>query len=260
MSDELTTTSEETSIQETVPRRKKTILLGLVSAVLIVIIGGGVVLYLRGDIRLPGVSTSFPKVMKKVENGKVKCIDVKEREKCLAELILDEAIAGKQEAACVKIDNADLRDGCYDAIAREARDEKICAGISRPVAAEDCVGATLFVKAKTNVDTALCEKIKSGRWQESCYTYIFGEKGTLEYCQTVGLKRDLCVSIVTSAGEEREEASTEEQDSDADGLTDSEEINIYKTDPKNPDTDGDGFKDGDEVKAKYNPKGAGRLQ
>lgn len=259
MTDELTTTSEETSIQEIVPHRKKTLLLGLVSAVLIVIIGGGIVLYLRGDIRLPGASTPLTKVMEKVENGASKCADAKDKEKCLRELVLDEAVAGRQTAACVKIDNTDLRDGCYDAIARETRDPKICAEISRPVAAEDCVGAILFAKAKASVDTALCEKIKSGRWQESCYTYIFREKGTLKYCETVGLKRDLCVSIVTSAGEERGEETTEEQDNDVDGLTDSEEANIYKTDPRNPDTDGDSFKDGDEVKAGYNPKGPGRL-
>ena len=36
-------------------------------------------------------------------------------------------------------------------------------------------------------------------------------------------------------------------DTDGDGLTDSDEINIHKTDPNNPDTDGDGIRDGDEV-------------
>lgn len=36
-------------------------------------------------------------------------------------------------------------------------------------------------------------------------------------------------------------------DSDGDGLTDSEEIDLYGTDPTNPDTDGDGLSDGDEV-------------
>ena len=37
-------------------------------------------------------------------------------------------------------------------------------------------------------------------------------------------------------------------DSDGDGLTDFDELNIYGTDPNNPDTDGDGLKDGEEVK------------
>ncbi len=36
-------------------------------------------------------------------------------------------------------------------------------------------------------------------------------------------------------------------DSDGDGLSDWDEINIYHTDPHNPDTDGDGLSDGDEI-------------
>lgn len=36
-------------------------------------------------------------------------------------------------------------------------------------------------------------------------------------------------------------------DTDGDGLLDTDEINTYKTDPKNRDTDGDGLIDGDEV-------------
>lgn len=48
-------------------------------------------------------------------------------------------------------------------------------------------------------------------------------------------------------------------DTDKDGLFDRDEIKVYKTDPLNPDTDGDGYLDGIEVKAGYNPSGAGRL-
>lgn len=48
-------------------------------------------------------------------------------------------------------------------------------------------------------------------------------------------------------------------DSDGDGLTDGDEVLIWKTDPKNPDTDGDSYPDGDEVKHGYNPLGPGKL-
>ena len=49
-------------------------------------------------------------------------------------------------------------------------------------------------------------------------------------------------------------------DSDDDGVNDYEEVNVYGTDPLNPDTDGDGIKDGDEIKHGRNPKGPGRLK
>lgn len=49
-------------------------------------------------------------------------------------------------------------------------------------------------------------------------------------------------------------------DTDGDGLSDYEEVNIYGTDPFDPDTDKDGMSDGDEVKAGRNPKGPGMLQ
>ncbi|PLX25809.1 hypothetical protein C0580_01385 [Candidatus Parcubacteria bacterium] len=43
-------------------------------------------------------------------------------------------------------------------------------------------------------------------------------------------------------------------DSDYDGLLDEDEINIYFTDPNNPDTDGDGFKDSLEIQYGYSPR------
>jgi len=50
------------------------------------------------------------------------------------------------------------------------------------------------------------------------------------------------------------------KDSDNDGLSDYEEINIYGTNPNNPDTDRDGMKDGEEVKKGRNPLGKGALK
>jgi len=44
-----------------------------------------------------------------------------------------------------------------------------------------------------------------------------------------------------------------EIDSDKDGISDFDEINIYKTDPNNPDTDGDGLSDCEEIDKGLNP-------
>lgn len=42
-------------------------------------------------------------------------------------------------------------------------------------------------------------------------------------------------------------------DTDNDGLSDQDEIFLYRTDPKNPDTDGDGYFDGEEIRHGYSP-------
>jgi len=48
-------------------------------------------------------------------------------------------------------------------------------------------------------------------------------------------------------------------DSDLDGLTDQAELQLYSTDPKNPDTDNDGYYDGTEVVANANPLDANSI-
>lgn len=43
------------------------------------------------------------------------------------------------------------------------------------------------------------------------------------------------------------------KDTDSDGLTDWDELNVYKTSPYIPDTDSDGINDGEEIKLGNNP-------
>lgn len=49
------------------------------------------------------------------------------------------------------------------------------------------------------------------------------------------------------------------KDTDNDGLSDGDEILVWKTNPLNADTDGDGYKDGGEVSSGYSPLGPGKL-
>lgn len=48
-------------------------------------------------------------------------------------------------------------------------------------------------------------------------------------------------------------------DSDGDGLSDGDEVLIWHSNPLNPDTDGDGYPDGTEVRNGYSPLGPGKL-
>ncbi len=48
-------------------------------------------------------------------------------------------------------------------------------------------------------------------------------------------------------------------DTDGDGITDYDEIRVWKTDPKNVDTDGDGYRDGVEIVSGNNPNGKGKM-
>jgi hypothetical protein len=48
-------------------------------------------------------------------------------------------------------------------------------------------------------------------------------------------------------------------DSDADGITDYNEVHLYFTNPDNRDTDGDGHSDGEEINNSFNPCGSGAM-
>lgn len=77
--------------------------------------------------------------------------------------------------------------------------------------------------------------------------------------RTVVIQPDSDADGLTDAEEIQLGTNPNDPDTDHDGLTDREEVRIYGTDPKNPDTDHDGMNDGDEVHSGRNPKGEGEL-
>ncbi|MCX6785420.1 MAG: hypothetical protein NTZ18_01040 [Candidatus Komeilibacteria bacterium] len=78
-------------------------------------------------------------------------------------------------------------------------------------------------------------------------------------CQRADTALDSDGDGLTNVEEQALGTNPNSADSDNDGLSDREEVKVYKTDPLNPDTDSDGYLDGAEVKAGYNPNGTGKL-
>jgi len=66
-----------------------------------------------------------------------------------------------------------------------------------------------------------------------------------------------CFSLAPARAQTVSSTADQAVDSDHDGLTDYQEINIYHTDPNKWDTDGDGYGDGYEVWNGYSPLIAG---
>lgn len=90
-----------------------------------------------------------------------------------------------------------------------------------------------------------------------------------ELCTNILVRNDLGApedllakqGVIARAREEERKVFTERVgvrafiDTDDDGVTDYDELNIYGTNPGSPDTDGDGFRDGAELLSRTNPLG-----
>ena len=109
--------------------------------------------------------------------------------------------------------------------------------------------------ANTNQQTTNNQPTDQGVSQEPATPPAVAPLSTPE----TGLPGDDDRDGLTNAEEAKLGANPEVADTDGDGLSDYEEVKIYKIDPLKADTDGDGYKDGDEVKNGYNPLGAGKL-
>lgn len=79
------------------------------------------------------------------------------------------------------------------------------------------------------------------------------------FCDQTGCKKLNCNESILKGKKDPNEVQVNNLDTDQDGLSDDQELNIYQTDINNFDTDGDGYKDGDEVKNGYNPLGEGKI-
>lgn len=126
---------------------------------------------------------------------------------------------------CLSLEIVDLKIDCFSGIFGAYEKPEECSGLEAEKIRTTCEDNVYYRMSVWQGNKKLCDNIKE------------------EYL------KNYCAGNLT----------TEEIDSDSDGLTDKEEA-IYGTDPKKADTDGDGYSDGDEVKNGFNPLGEGKLK
>jgi hypothetical protein len=192
--------------------------------------------------------------------------------------------------ACDELEGERFSD-CVSLIAVDKADPQVCDVLSGDEKA-DCADTPYLLKATADMNLALCAQISSPGSRASCEMQVRTAIIAAGACSSAGLDQALCdsddlLSEAVASGDPTRCASLNENDAyvclqaqdqadldnddlvaldekafgtsegvadtDADGLTDGDEVHVYGTDPTNPDTDGDGFGDGTEVDSGYDP-------
>ncbi|MBI4598831.1 hypothetical protein HY734_01390 [Candidatus Uhrbacteria bacterium] len=181
------------------------------------------------------------------------------------------AVAQHDPEACGEITDEAKRQSCADSVylqaARAEQRLDLCAKVTSVIARDRCVETVSRRLARTEGCAAALDASVCAAWQ--AFEQAFASGDPLQ-CQALSNEGDrtACLDAVGTGDIDHDglSAKTEAalgtddraEDTDADGLTDTEEISFWGTNPTNPDTDGDGFSDGAETEAGYNPLGEGK--
>ncbi|KKW32549.1 MAG: hypothetical protein UY76_C0024G0003 [Candidatus Uhrbacteria bacterium GW2011_GWA2_52_8d] len=210
------------------------------------------------------------------------CEGVEDETGCRDARMSDAARAQGAGELCEMIDAQEAQDNCYWGLARDLDGKEFCQRISGVQEQARCRDDVHQHLALLSGDVQECEAIEDEARRAGCKkllgeslnVYTCDEAEDPVVCADLALwksaheeldprvcdqitderRRDSCLEGVRTMISEQTA-----EDSDSDGLSDSEE-ETYGTDSENPDTDGDGYFDGDEVAAGYDPNGPGVLQ
>lgn len=152
----------------------------------------------------------------------------------------------------------DCKDATHRKIAIDNNNVNNCSLIESSFMRSSCLNSLITAN---DYNSSTCDEIQNFEDSNSCkQTVAFNNAVESQDCSTIEDEqmRQECESSLdnknnTNGSEEQTEEELKNMDSDNDGLSDYEEINVYDTDPENEDTDGDGYLDGEEVEAGYDP-------
>lgn len=204
----------------------------------------------------------------------------------------NEAIASDDHTNCLSLDDLDMKNACIVELAINNSNIDLCQEIEEVDKFNYCKNRVYHEIAIENNNINNCALIEDNFWHKSCLNkVIMANDFEASVCDNINSFDDAkkCEDIVTfqkaiadnncdlltgdmksecevslninhnqesdnnqdSAVDDEEELKN--LDSDGDGLSDYEEINIYGTDPENSDSDGDTYLDGEEVENGYDP-------
>jgi|AntRauTorckE6833_2_1112554.scaffolds.fasta_scaffold00174_3 hypothetical protein len=209
--------------------------------------------------------------------------------------IYNEAVSSGDYNDCMSLDDEDMKNGCITKIAINTSSLDLCQEIEDAEELNYCKSRVYHEIAIENNNINNCSLIEDSFWHRACLNKIIvasaydkdlcdeiNDFGDSKECENTVLFQeaietnncDLLEGEIKTECEaslninqDNEESDVEENsisdeeqlrntDSDDDGLSDYDEINIHGTDPNNPDTDGDGYLDGVEVENGFDPLGA----
>ncbi|MCG3772527.1 MAG: hypothetical protein JW384_03741 [Nitrosomonadaceae bacterium] len=180
---------------------------------------------------------------------------------------------------------------CVSLIAIDKADPLVCDVLSGPERAA-CADTPYLLQAQAELSLTKCDAITATTTRAACETQVEAALVAAGKCAEAGIDEAVCAQAeqlaeaVASGSPEACGALNESEayackqaqdqadmdnddlvalderafgttdnvaDTDADGLTDGDEVHVYTTDPTKVDTDDDGFSDGTEVESGYDP-------
>ena len=210
---------------------------------------------------------------------------------CLEQARADAARSLGVSQACAELKAAALAN-CVTLIAQDRKDAEVCKELSG-ADKSDCQYSVYLRVANDELKLTTCDQIATVTAKSACRSQVSAklvsqgrcaeagvdvsecqaadalsaaiQTGTAAAClaSSTEIQRYDCDRAINSIDEDHDQLvlvdevslglSDANADTDADGLSDGDEVHQYKTDPAKADTDGDGYADGLEVNGGYDP-------
>ncbi|PIX62430.1 hypothetical protein CO057_02985 [Candidatus Uhrbacteria bacterium CG_4_9_14_0_2_um_filter_41_50] len=198
---------------------------------------------------------------------KVQDCDEDKKDYCTSKYWTQAALDAKNVEYCKMVGDEWLA-SCVDQIALDVGDAELCSAL-KDQEKTDCADAVLLQNGVATSSFSLCEGIIESGVNNSCVNQVAKDLAEEGNCPASGFGADQCaaqikLSKVINEGTclkfqissiEYESCidALADRDSDGDGLSDLDEIQIYKTDHNDADSDNDGYNDGVEINSGFDP-------